>query len=98
MLAKIIELTWQRIEKSQSEGRTVTLKLKHGDFSQLTRSRSVPRAVASKAEFSAIGHALLDEVLPLAQPVRLVGLTLSALDEDEPPVAVGTASQTQLPF
>ena len=98
VLAKIIELTWQRIEKSQSEGRTVTLKLKHGDFSQLTRSRSVPRAVASKAEFSAIGHALLDEVLPLAQPVRLVGLTLSALDEDEPPVAVGTASQTQLPF
>ena len=98
VLAKIIELTWQRIEKSQSEGRTVTLKLKHGDFSQLTRSRSVPRAVSSKAEFAAIGHALLDEVLPLAQPVRLVGLTLSALDEDEVPVPVGPASQAQLPF
>ena len=98
VLAKIIELTWQRIEKSQSEGRTVTLKLKHGDFSQLTRSRSVPRAVASKAEFSAIGHALLDEVLPLAQPVRLVGLTLSALDEDEAPAPVEGRSQAQLPF
>ena len=98
VLAKIIELTWQRIEKSQSEGRTVTLKLKHGDFSQLTRSRSLPCAVANKAEFSAIGHALLDEVLPLAQPVRLVGLTLSALDEDELAVPVGTASQAQLPF
>ncbi len=98
VLAKIIELTWQRIEKSQSEGRTVTLKLKHGDFSQLTRSRSVPRPVASKAEFAAIGHALLDEVLPLAQPVRLVGLTLSALDEDEVPAPVSARSQAELPF
>ena len=98
VLAKIIELTWQRIEKSKSEGRTITLKLKHGDFSQLTRSRSVPRPVASKAEFAQIGHALLDEVLPLAQPVRLVGLTLSALDEDEAPAPIGTASQAQLPF
>ncbi len=98
VLARIIELTWQRIERSESEGRTVTLKLKHGDFSQLTRSRSLPRAVASKAEFAAISHALLDEVLPLAQPVRLVGLTLSALDEDEPPAPVGGEKQAELPF
>jgi len=99
VLARIIEITWKRIESSKSEGRTVTLKLKHADFSQLTRARSLPRAVASRDEFAAIGHALLDEVLPLAQPVRLVGLTLSALeDEDRPPAPVGGASQGQLPF
>jgi DNA polymerase-4 len=99
VLARIIELTWARIEKSESQGRTVTLKLKHGDFTQLTRARSLPRPVANKAEFTAIGHALLDEVLPLAQPVRLVGLTLSALDEDEGDEAepVGE-SQGSLPF
>ena len=99
VLARIIELTWQRIEKSGSHGRTVTLKLKHGDFSQLTRARSLPRAVASEAEFAAIGHALLDEVLPLAQPVRLVGLTLSALDDEGELVlpSIG-ATQGTLPF
>ena len=99
VLARIIELTWTRIEKSGSHGRTITLKLKHGDFSQLTRARSLPRPVASKAEFAAIGHALLDEVLPLAQPVRLVGLTLSALDDelDEGAAQIGT-SQGSLPF
>ena len=99
VLARIIELTWQRIEKSGSHGRTVTLKLKHGDFSQLTRARSAPRAVATKAEFAAISHALLDEVLPLAQPVRLVGLTLSALDDDGEPALpqIGTP-QGNLPF
>ena len=99
VLARIIELTWTRIEKSGSHGRTVTLKLKHGDFSQLTRARSLPRQVASKAEFEALGHALLDEVLPLAQQVRLVGLTLSAL-EDEPEESLTQigASQGSLPF
>ena len=99
VLARIIELTWTRIEKSGSHGRTVTLKLKQADFSQLSRARSLPRPVASKTEFAAIGHALLDEVLPLAQPVRLVGLTLSALgDEPEESLTQIGASQGSLPF
>jgi DNA polymerase IV len=98
VLASIIDLTWERIEKSQAQGRTVTLKLKHADFSQLTRARSLPRALSGKDELAAIGHGLLDEVLPLAQPVRLVGLTLSALDEDEVEAPVGGAAQPLLPF
>ena len=99
VLARIIELTWQRIEKSNSRGRTVTLKFKHGDFSQLTRARTVPRPVASQAEFAAISHTLLDEVLPLAQPVRLVGLTLSALDDEaEPELPQIGPTQGSLPF
>ena len=98
VLVQIIDLTWERIEKSRSQGRTVTLKLKHADFSQLTRARSLPHAVADKAELAAIGHALLDEVLPLAQPVRLVGLTLSALEEDAPEAPAVQAAQPMLPF
>jgi DNA polymerase IV len=99
VLAKIIDITWERIERSRAQGRTVTLKLKHKDFTNLTRARSLPRPVASHAEFAAIGHELLDEVLPLAQPVRLVGLTLSAMEEEEPPMPqVGGAGQGELPF
>ena len=99
VLERIIELTWARIEKSESEGRTVTLKLKYKDFTLMSRARSLPRAVAGKAEFAALSHALLDEVLPLAQPVRLVGLTLSALDEDSAPALVQhQPSQANLPF
>jgi DNA polymerase-4 len=75
----------------------VTLKLKHGDFSQLTRARSLPGPVACRDEFAEIGHALLGELLPLAQPVRLVGLTLSSLEEDEAPRMAPTR-QAELPF
>ena len=84
---------------AEARGRTVTLKLKHKDFTNLTRSRSLPTAIASEAELARIGHELLGEVLPLAQPVRLVGLTLSALEEDEPPAPVtATKGQAELPF
>lgn len=36
--------------------------------------------MADGAEFAAIGRELLDAQLPLAQPARLMGLTLSALE------------------
>lgn len=99
VLERIIALAWARITRAEARGRTVTLKLKYKDFTNLTRSRSLPTAIASEAEFARIGHELLGEVLPLAQPVRLVGLTLSALEEDEPPVPVtATKGQAELPF
>jgi DNA polymerase-4 len=84
-LDNIVDIVWDRIERAEAKGRTVTLKLKYVDFTLHTRARSVPHAVASKAEFAALGHALLDEVLPLPQPVRLMGLTLSAMEGDKEP-------------
>lgn len=99
VLERIIALAWARITRAEARGRTVTLKLKYKDFTNLTRSRSLSTAITSEAEFARIGHELLGEVLPLAQPVRLVGLTLSALEEDEPPAPVtATKGQAELPF
>lgn len=79
-LDNIVDIVWERIERAESKGRTVTLKLKHIDFTLMTRAKSVAHAVADKAEFARLGHALLEEALPLAQPIRLMGLTLSALE------------------
>ena len=87
-LDTIVDIVWERIERAEARGRTVTLKLKHIDFTLLTRARSLPRPLTGKAEFARLGHVLLEEVLPLAQPIRLMGLTLSALDgqgDEEPP-------------
>ena len=99
VLERIIELSWTRIKRANANGRTVTLKLKHQDFTNLTRSRSLTEAVSDLAQFSRISHELLDELLPLAQPVRLMGLTLSALEEVESaePIRNGEV-QAELPF
>lgn len=79
-LDHIVEIVWERIEKNEARGRTVTLKIKYADFQQITRSHSLERWVEGKDEFAEIGHALLDALLPAEQGVRLLGLTLSALD------------------
>lgn len=98
-LERIIEIVWNRIERSEAQGRTVTLKLKHGDFSQISRAKSLPQPVVDKAQFAALSRQLLDEVLPLPQPVRLMGLTLSALDDgdaDEAPARGPNGPDAQL--
>jgi len=95
-LGNIIDIVWERIEQAGAKGRTVTLKLKHVDFTQHTRAKSLPRAVAGKAEFAGLGHALLDEVLPLPQPVRLMGITLSGLEGERQEVAAPDDPQLSL--
>jgi DNA polymerase-4 len=103
-LESIIAIVWDRIERSGAKGRTVTLKLRFTDFATLTRARSLPRVVAGRDEFAALARELLDAQLPLRQPIRLMGLTLSALDgaddddDDDQPSAPASASQAELPF
>ena len=43
----------------------------------------MPHFVADRAEFAALGRGLLEELLPLPQPIRLMGLTLSALEGEK---------------
>ena len=74
---------WERIERAQARGRTVTLKLKYNDFQLMTRARSLPRNVEGKEEFAAIGRQILDDLLPLPKPIRLMGLTLSNLERED---------------
>ena len=81
-LENIIDIVWNSIDRTQSKGRTVTLKMKYTDFQIMTRAKSLPRAVADKAEFGRMARELLDEALPLPLPIRLMGLTLSNLERD----------------
>ncbi|MGB7418471.1 MAG: DNA polymerase IV [Erythrobacter sp.] len=91
-LERIIDIVWERVEnarvkaqdhgasKALVRGRTVTLKVKYRDFQIMTRARSVTYWVEEKDQFATLGRALLEEAMPLAMPIRLMGLTLSNLD------------------
>jgi len=87
-LENIIDIVWDRIEAAGQDGapvrgRTVTLKLKFTDFRIMTRATSLPHFVAGKQEFAQVARALLEAELPLARPIRLMGLTLGNLEGAE---------------
>ncbi len=81
-LDNIVDIVWERIERAEAKGRTVTLKMKYTDFRIVSRAKSLPNNVADKSEFARVGHALLEELLPLPLPIRLMGLTLSNLEHE----------------
>ncbi len=86
-LTPIIERLWRRIEKAQSFGRTVTLKIKYNDFAIITRSLSLPGPIASLAVLEKSGRDLLARQCPVPKGVRLLGLgvhNLAAEDNDQP--------------
>ncbi|MCE7795142.1 DNA polymerase IV [Sphingobium sufflavum] len=95
-LGQIADRLWPRIEKAHAVGRTVTLKIKLGDFRTLTRSRTLPHAVRDRAEIQETGFALLRAQLPLPMGARLLGLGLHNLAEDSDTVAPPRAHQFEL--
>ena len=68
---------WAWCEKTGARGRTVTVKIKWGDFQQSTRSRSAPSAVGSREAIREMSLALIRSVYPPRMGIRLVGVTLS---------------------
>lgn len=97
-LDNIIDIVWDSIERTGAKGRTITLKMKYTDFQTITRSRSLTGPVEDKREFAQTAHAILEDTLPLAMPIRLMGLTLSNLEREEgvPPREKDTAQLSLL--
>jgi DNA polymerase IV len=96
-LDEIIEIVWDRIERYQALGRTITLKARYSDFRTITRSRSIAHVLTDRAEFVTIAHKLLDGILPVMMGVRLLGLTLSGLMEHGDAL-YGATAQTSFAF
>jgi len=80
-LERISGYAWDRVERAEVTGRTVTLKVKYDDFTLITRSRSFASAVPDKESFTAAGQALLAALHPLPKGIRLLGLGLHNLSE-----------------
>lgn len=68
---------WAWCQKEQAFGRTVSIKVKYQDFTQITRSRSESVPVTSRERLHETSLALIRSVLPTRKGVRLVGVTIS---------------------
>ncbi|SDX58504.1 DNA polymerase IV [Roseicitreum antarcticum] len=71
---------WQQGNARVLHGRTVTLKVKYADFRQITRSRTQTAPFASEDALVQAALALLAPLFPTGLGIRLLGVTISALD------------------
>lgn len=92
-LDDIVAIVWHRIETAAVSGRTVVLKARYADFRTLTRSKSLTRNISGREEFAALGHRLLDQLLPVPMGVRLLGLTLTGIDRSLPDERSGASPE-----
>jgi len=94
-LEPLIAKVWSYCEGSAIRGRTATLKAKYADFRQITRSRSVDGAIASRTVLEDLVSVLLEPLFPVSKGIRLLGVTLSSLDAEQEP---RTGQQLRLPI
>jgi len=60
----------------------VTLKGKYADCQQITRSRTVGKTFGAASEVESVARSLLEPLFPTRKGIRLIGVTISSLEED----------------
>ena len=72
----------KRLQKNKLAGKTITLKIKYSDFTMQTRSKTLSYFVSSKSLLLQVATELLYQER-LKESVRLVGISLSHLNNEE---------------
>lgn len=71
----------RRLKKHQISGKTITLKIKYSDFTQQTRSKTMPYFISDKALiYETVKELLYQE--KMKDSVRLLGISLSNLNTE----------------
>ncbi|AGZ45044.1 DNA polymerase IV [Actinoplanes friuliensis] len=92
-LAALVDRVTRRMRSAHRAGRTITLRLRFGDFTRATRSRSLLKATMQTRTILETARQLLREARPLIDErgLTLVGVAVGNLDSDG-------AVQLELPF
>lgn len=80
-LKEIAEVLERRLKKNKIAGKTITLKIKFSDFSQQTRSKTLPYFISDKSLLLATAKELLYQE-KMKESVRLLGISLSNLNTE----------------
>ncbi|HEY0812305.1 MAG TPA: DNA polymerase IV [Pseudonocardia sp.] len=93
ILAGTLDRLGRRLRSAHLTSRTVVLRLRFGDFSRATRSRSLAEATAHTDTLLVAARVLLRATLPMIdeQGITLLGVSLAGLEDDR-------HTQLALPF
>jgi DNA polymerase IV len=81
-VVRLSDSVGDRLRAASVMGRTVTLKVRFGNFSTITRSRSHKEPLRSAAEIAEVSSRLLSGI-DVSPGVRLIGVTVSSLEARE---------------
>lgn len=84
----VAESVIKRLEKANTSGKTLTLKIKYGDFKQITRSKTLPENYTPE-QIKKIGVELLQLIPEPEKGIRLIGLQVSNFENDDKDVFLG---------
>ncbi|MDG4767294.1 DNA polymerase IV [Solwaraspora sp. WMMD406] len=93
ILAGLVDRVGRRMRAAGRTGRTVTLRLRFGDFGRATRAHTLPRATAQTSTILDTARDLLAAAAPMIgeRGLTLIGVSVGNLDG-------GQATQLTLPF
>ena len=80
-LRPLVAKVWRYCDTHNIRAKTVTLKVKYSDFNQITRAKTADKPAASATEIENIVTVLLGPVFPAQKGIRLLGVTLSSLEQ-----------------
>jgi DNA polymerase IV len=85
VLITLVDRVTGRMRRAHRVCRTVTLRLRFGDFTRATRSHTLPEATAQTHTLLASARELLETAMPLIrrQGLTLIGVAFSNLEGDE---------------
>lgn len=78
----------KRLEKAKTSGKSLTLKIKYGDFKQITRSKTLSENYTPE-QIKTIGLELLQIIPEYEKGIRLIGLQISNFENDNKDVFLG---------
>lgn len=82
-LQEIAETVKRRMDESETTGRTLTLKVKYADYTQVTRSRTIAEWISDTDQMISIALELLDTTEVQTRNARLLGISISNLSCEE---------------
>ena len=93
VLVGLVDRLARRLRAARRVCRTITLRLRFGDFSRAARSHTLPEATAQTQAILATARGLFAAAMPLIESrgITLIGVALANLEDDD-------AIQLALPF
>ncbi|MGB0887253.1 MAG: DNA polymerase thumb domain-containing protein, partial [Vicingaceae bacterium] len=84
----IAEILIKRIKNSGGAGKSLTLKVKYGDFKQITRSKTLID-ILSEEQIKHLAIQLLDVIPDIEKGIRLIGLQTANFEQESKDTFLG---------